>query len=651
MKKILFSLGVMLSAFALTNCTQEIENPAQQPESVGYPFEIVASTADTKTVNDGMSTKWVEGDQINLFYAEAGTTEYKNNAAFSVAEEDVAAGRFTGTLVEDLTAEAYDWYAFYPYTSYMISPDGAKGYVNVGLKSQTQTGNNDMSHLSGENCPMVGVLKNIASSEKPAMDMTHLTSVVKVHVANNTKSPLTISNVSFKGTERITGTFYIDFRDLADVYYKSSGDNYTSTTATLKVEDGEEIAVGSSADFYLAVKPFTAESGSLVVSVNGYERSFDVSSPITFTAGKIKTLNFNYDKEPVELDAISLPWFEDFTDCDVSKYTLTHGETKTKVYEGDTDNLAGGNVPELLISKGNGSFSAIIATDGYVGVHTLTFKCNYPERITVTSPTDGVEVSKDGNTDYLINVTKPIEKFEVTFSNTTNNNARIDDIFLVKGEQQSQTLTFEKSAISLFIGSDEAKAFTGQFVQGANTKVIYSSDNESVAEVNSETGIITLKDVVGSATITAKAVATEEYKEARATYIIALDEKGDGVAKQYTFTITKDDFNSTSYAANNNEKTSIATADDGSTTEVKWTSCQVMNQNSTMQWQKSKGYIYNSTNLGTIDDIVINSTSGTFSTYIGPGMQPTLNEEGGYFQIKVGSATGKITEIKITFTK
>ena len=68
MKKILFSLGVMLSAFALTNCTQEIENPAQQPESAGYPFEIVASTVDTKTVNDGMSTKWATGDQINLIH-------------------------------------------------------------------------------------------------------------------------------------------------------------------------------------------------------------------------------------------------------------------------------------------------------------------------------------------------------------------------------------------------------------------------------------------------------------------------------------------------------------------------------------------------------------------------------------------------------
>ena len=85
MKKILFSLGVMLSAFALTNCTQEIENPAQQPESAGHPFEIVASMADTKTVNDGMSTKWAEGDQVNLFHVEDN-------------DEEELKGRFGGDL-------------------------------------------------------------------------------------------------------------------------------------------------------------------------------------------------------------------------------------------------------------------------------------------------------------------------------------------------------------------------------------------------------------------------------------------------------------------------------------------------------------------------------------------------------------------------
>lgn len=643
----------MLSAFALTNCTQEIENPAQQPESAGYPFEIVASTVDTKTVNDGMSTKWAEGDQINLFHAVTDDTDYKNNGAFTV--KDVETGSFTGNLSETLNVEdEYDWYALYPYSDKITTPgERTTGFVYIGYSSGlNQTEYNSTASLKGSVCPLYGVAKAVPGADMPSIEMKHLSSVVAIKITNKTNEPLTVTEASMTAEEDIVGTYYIDITG-ESVNYTPSAANYVKNTAVVKITgEVDALSTDESATLYAAIKPFTASAGQiLILSVNGYEKKITLENNVTFSAGKIKTLNFNYDKESVELDAISLPWFEDFTDCDVTKYTLTNGGTTTKVYEGDTDNLAGGNVPELLISKGNGSFSAVIATDGYVGVHTLTFKCNYPERITVTSPTDGVEVSKDGNTDYLINVTKPIEKFEVTFSNTTNSNARIDDIFLVKGEQQSQTLTFEKSAISLFIGSDEAKAFTGQFVQGANTKVIYSSDNESVAEVNSETGIITLKDVVGSATITAKAVATEEYKEARATYIIALDEKGDGEAKQYTFTITKDDFNSKSYAANNNEKTSIATAADGSTTEVKWTSYQVMNQQSNMQWKKSEGYIYNSTNLGTIDNIEITETSGTFSTYIGSGMQPTTKGEGGYFQIKVGSTTGKIDKIKITFTK
>ena len=55
MKKIL-SWGMMLAAaFTLTNCAKEIDTPVQEPESFGYPFEIIASTVDTKTVNDGMS--------------------------------------------------------------------------------------------------------------------------------------------------------------------------------------------------------------------------------------------------------------------------------------------------------------------------------------------------------------------------------------------------------------------------------------------------------------------------------------------------------------------------------------------------------------------------------------------------------------------
>ena len=54
MKKQIKIWGMMLvAAFTLTNCIKE---EVQAPEmSEGTPFEIVASTVDTKTENDGFS--------------------------------------------------------------------------------------------------------------------------------------------------------------------------------------------------------------------------------------------------------------------------------------------------------------------------------------------------------------------------------------------------------------------------------------------------------------------------------------------------------------------------------------------------------------------------------------------------------------------
>ena len=127
-----------------------------------------------------------------------------------------------------------------------------------------------------------------------------------------------------------------------------------------------------------------------------------------------------------------------------------------------------------------------------------------------------------------------------------------------------------------------------------------------------------------------------------------------GEGGTYKLTITVDDFNSTSYAANNNEKTSnaVCTTDNTKTYEVKWTSNQVMNQSSTMQWQKNTGYIYNSTDLGTISSVTITSTEGTFTTYYGTSAQPSSSTTvgGGYFKINVGGAVGKTSKIEVVFT-
>ena len=140
----------------------------------------------------------------------------------------------------------------------------------------------------------------------------------------------------------------------------------------------------------------------------------------------------------------------------------------------------------------------------------------------------------------------------------------------------------------------------------------------------------------------------------RLSETITLTQKVAGApAKQYTLTITTDNFNTTSYAANNKDKTTSAVAKDGSKMDVIWYSNQVMQSSSTMQWQKNAGYIYNKTDLGEIVSVTVNSTAGTYTTYYGTDQNPTSGTtvSGGYFTIKVGGATGKTDSVVIVFKK
>ena len=323
MRKQIISWGMMLAAaFTLTNCAKEIEGPAQEPETTGYPFEIVASSVGTKTVNDGMATKWVDNDKINLFHAEAGGTDYKNDNAFTVA--DVEAGRFTGELSTALeTGKKYDWYAIYPYSDNIATPgERTTGYTYIGhSKGLNQTGYNSTDALDGSNCPFYGVAKSVDASSTPSIDMKHLTSVVAINVTNTTDTPVTITTASLTATESIVGSYYIDITG-GTVNYKES-EGYVKNTATVNVSGGTALAKGESAILYLAIKPFTAaEETELILSVNGLEKSLVMPNDVEFHAGKIKTLNFKYDRnEDVVESAISVKEFNELTDGETAVLT------------------------------------------------------------------------------------------------------------------------------------------------------------------------------------------------------------------------------------------------------------------------------------------------------------------------------------------
>lgn len=415
MKKII-SWGMMLAAaFTLTNCAKEIEDPNQQAEKQGHPFEIVASTVDTKTVNEGMATKWDDNDAINLFHAVAGEQQdYGTNDEFTIA--DVETGRFTGTLTKALEAgKSYDWYALYPYNSHIATPgEREDGYTYIGhSKGLNQTGYDNMASLKETICPLYGVAKAVPSSDTPSITMNHLTSVVAIKVTNTTEEPLTIEKASLTAEEDIVGSYYIDITQ-SPVVYKASGEGYVKNTAVVNVSNGTDLAKGESATLYLAIKPFTAETGtSLTLSVNDYAKEPKVlTSDVTFHAGKIKTLNFAYDyvapktvtwdlskNETSEATENKIAWTSDYAEMYCEKEDATtnannyyggvNERTSTRFYKNSVLTIApkaGYKITSVVFTATGDSYAAALSSSTWANASAEVNSTT----VTVT-PTNGTQ--------------------------------------------------------------------------------------------------------------------------------------------------------------------------------------------------------------------------------------------------------------------
>ena len=307
MKKTIFAFGMMLAAtLSLTNCSKEMDAP-QEVSKDGVPFELFADVAQTKTAITGWNTRWVQDDKINLFHAVAGTTAYVDDGQFSVDATDLTVGRFTGTIApENLPVSGkYDWYAIYPYSSYIKSPANTgsnPGRVTIGKASnqaQVQTGNDATNHLSGSAFPLYGVATDVDFDASPSITLNNIVSVVEVKVTNKNDAPLVVNSVSFTAPEGTTIVGQYEISYAANPMTFTDYSTNTSSVANLTVNNGAAIAKDAYASFYIGIKPFTATTGQVLkLSVNGYEKSVTLTKDFTFASGKIKTLAFDYDQDP-----------------------------------------------------------------------------------------------------------------------------------------------------------------------------------------------------------------------------------------------------------------------------------------------------------------------------------------------------------------
>ncbi len=297
MKKFILSLGLIAMAFGLTNCSQEFDSAQTEQNN----FEIYATAS--RTTNDGVNTLWAAGDAINLFHAEAGSTTYVSNGEFALA--DATVGQFKGSLEGELSAESYDWYACYPYSSTHTEPGVGRAYIignTTTVGKQVQTGNNSTAHLAGDKFPLVGAVKGVTKDVVPSIVMHQAASVAKFIVKNTTSQAITVKSIEMKAEGyHLTGYFFLNFTDM-EKFSCSPKSGETSDTALLSVNNGAAIAAGAEAEFYLAVAPFAKAEGSelsftvTAASTNGTEATWSKSTTVatTFTAGKMKDISLPF---------------------------------------------------------------------------------------------------------------------------------------------------------------------------------------------------------------------------------------------------------------------------------------------------------------------------------------------------------------------
>ena len=307
MKKTFIWGAMVVAAIALVSCNKEQDVKNEVPQ--GIPFEIIAGTEETRTVNNEMKTEWKEGDKINLFHAVNGADPYTYNydGAFT-ATADGASVKFNGTLVSDLDGSShYDWYALYPYVDDTHNTPAQFDYITIGSVAdgaQQQVGNDSKAHLAGVGYPLWGKKTNLAASTKPAINMKQMTAIIAVKVTNTIDDAITVSKVDFSCSSEgdLIGEYRVNFSGNNPVFETAT----TSNIATLNVSEAAALAKTEYAVYYLAVKPFTATAGSkleigIYTNKGNQVLANIVPSNFNFNAGKIYTLDCSFTNKDVDL--------------------------------------------------------------------------------------------------------------------------------------------------------------------------------------------------------------------------------------------------------------------------------------------------------------------------------------------------------------
>lgn len=453
----------------------------------------------------------------------------------------------------------------------------SSGYALVGLKVKKTS---DSSVTDIEPTYNSGLKRYIFTM--PDYDVT----VKGVFDATN-EITYDFSAISFSGWDNGYSERTVSYTDAIITFASASKQNSGSTIDDIPVTKGGDVS--------LVMK----ESGGVTKKITG----------ATFVCrqwgAKAQTITLHYSTNTGSSYTSTGVTSTNFT---ITKNDLATGTDAVKITFNNTSNQVGIESATILIK---GDAHSITCADGLTGGSISSDP-------TSASQGEMVELSATPDANYAL------DDWTVTYTAG-------GEIFSIPVTDNK--FTMPNFAVNVTATFRSARALTVQY------SINGTVDDDLEQEVT-EGGSVDIQGIPGGVTPTGYTFAGWSASASDLSTLLAADDSytpSDDVVLyavftatkpvQFTFSITKDDFTTESYAINNGyAKNKTATAATGETMSVTCYSNQIQQNSSAMQWQKSVGYLYNNTDLGTIISVTITSTAGTFTTYYGTSEQPNSGD-------------------------
>lgn len=511
----------------------------------GAEAAIEGATKATLTTEDEKTFKsaWENGDALSVKYSfDYGATKETTatwSADKSCFEAQMEGGK--GNWIYD---------ALYP------APN-AEGAVDFG-SARTQKGNayNSKYDLMKGSATAEGAdAGKTAEGKDIVFEMTRQTAIAYFHLTSALDEEVVSAKLSIEGDGAYLSTSEVKANeDYAQGYAFTETEGVASKEINLTFTGKSPM----SSDFKLwfNVLPTTYSSMSLEVKTANHTLTLNKTKGGSFEAGKL----YKIHKDNVtwtENKNVTF-FYESFDSCDGTGGNDGQWSDSIATSTVRTDNNANWTFENegganACVKLGSGS-SLGTATTPKLGINTSTAKLSFKAgawdgsnektTIKVTANNGGtvepstITLKKGQWTDYTCTISGATETTTLTFaaSQTSKNRFFLDEVMVYYGEKPiiakklEQNITFEKGNYSVLLADKDS--FVSPVVNGAKTPVSYSITlGEGVAQdaitIDPITGKVTI-NAVGTATITATAEETEEYKAASANYVLTVTEKSEG---------------------------------------------------------------------------------------------------------------------------